>query len=224
SLDFSRPGRTWLPTLGATRFPLWSLVSTWYHEGVPGHHLQLAQWTYLADRLSRFQTGLGKISASTEGWALYAERLADELGLLTDPGDRLGYLSEQMLRAMRVIIDIGMHTGRRIPEGVPQPGPGGPELRAGDAWTPELAHAFVSAYSGMESEYLASEITRYLGVPGQAISYKLGERAWLAGREAARAAHAARGEEFDLRAWHTSALALGSLGLDDLADELAVLP
>ncbi|MCE7079826.1 DUF885 domain-containing protein [Streptomyces sp. ST2-7A] len=224
SLDFSRPGRTWLPTMGETRFPLWSLVSTWYHEGVPGHHLQLAQWTYLADRLSRYQTGLGKVSASTEGWALYAERLADELGLLTDPGDRLGYLSEQMLRAMRVIIDIGMHTGRRIPVDVPQPGPGGPELNPGDAWTPELAHAFVSAYSGMEPRYITSEITRYLGVPGQAISYKLGERAWLAGRDAARAAHAARGAEFDLKAWHTAALSLGSLGLDDLADELAPLP
>jgi uncharacterized protein (DUF885 family) len=84
--DFSRPGRTWLPTLGQHRFPLWTLVSTWYHEGVPGHHLQLAQWAYLSDQLSIYQTAVGKISAATEGWALYAERLMDELGYLTDPG------------------------------------------------------------------------------------------------------------------------------------------
>lgn len=109
SLDFSRPGRTWLPTLGEERFPVWDLVSTWYHEGVPGHHLQLAQWVFVADRLSRYQATLGRVSANLEGWALYAERLMDELGFLTDPGHRLGYLNAQMLRATRVILDIGMH-------------------------------------------------------------------------------------------------------------------
>jgi hypothetical protein len=83
--DFSRPGRTWLPTLGRERFPLWDLVSTWYHEGVPGHHLQLAQWAYVAGQLSTYQTSLGSVGANVEGWALYAERLMDELGYLTDP-------------------------------------------------------------------------------------------------------------------------------------------
>ena len=81
SQDFSRPGRTWLPTLGKTSFPVWRLVSTWYHEGVPGHHLQIAQWRYLAAQLSLYQTSLGGVSACSEGWALYAERLMDELGL-----------------------------------------------------------------------------------------------------------------------------------------------
>ena len=109
SLDLVRPGRTWLPTLGRERFPMWDLVSTWYHEGVPGHHLQLAQWAYLSGELSMFQTSVGSTSASTEGWALYAERLMEELGYLTDPGHVMGYLSAQALRAARVVVDIGMH-------------------------------------------------------------------------------------------------------------------
>lgn len=77
--DFSRPGRTWLPTLGRDRFPLWNLVSIWYHEGVPGHHLQLAQWAYVSGQLSTYQTSLGAVGANVEDWALYAERLMDEL-------------------------------------------------------------------------------------------------------------------------------------------------
>ena len=212
SLDFSRPGRTWLPTLGASRFPLWNLVSTWYHEGVPGHHLQLAQWTYLADRLSTFQTTGGAVSGNREGWALYAERLMDELGYLTLPGTRLGYLDCQQMRAIRVVIDIGMHLQLDVPADSP--------IHPGKTWTPEVAREFFGAFCGRPSAFLDSEIVRYLGWPGQAISYKLGERAWLAGRDAARAA---RGANFDLKAWHAAALSLGSLGLDDLTDELARL-
>jgi uncharacterized protein (DUF885 family) len=212
SQDFSRPGRTWLPTLGRTRFPLWSLVSMWYHEGVPGHHLQLAQWVHLSGRLSLFQTRVGLVSACAEGWALYAERLADELGFFAEPGARLGYLNEQMARAIRVVIDIGMHLRLEVPADSP--------VGAGEAWTPELALAFFAAHSGRDSAFLESEIIRYLGGPGQAISYKLGERAWLAGRQAARQARAAG---FDLKSWHMAALSLGSLGLDDLTAELARL-
>ncbi len=107
SQDFARPGRTWLPTLGRTRFPLWGLVSTWYHEGVPGHHLQMAQWRYRSSELSLYQTSIGGVSACSEGWALYAERLMDELGFLGAPGARLGYLDAQLMRAIRVIVDIG---------------------------------------------------------------------------------------------------------------------
>jgi uncharacterized protein (DUF885 family) len=212
SQDFSRPGRTWLPTLGRTRFPLWNLVSVWYHEGVPGHHLQLAQWAHLSEQLSMYQTSIGGVSACTEGWALYAERLMDELGYLSAPGTRLGYLDAQMMRAIRVVIDIGMHLELRVPADSP--------LGAGQTWTPELAHEFLAAHSSRDGAFIESEIIRYLGLPGQAITYKLGERSWLAGRQAARAAH---GGDFDLKAWHMAALSLGSLGLDDLAGELASL-
>jgi uncharacterized protein (DUF885 family) len=219
SLDFTRPGRTWLPTLGSERFPLWNLVSTWYHEGVPGHHLQLAQWVYVADKLSRYQVSLGSIGANVEGWALYAERLMDELGFLEDPGARIGFLDAQQMRAVRVIVDIGMHLELEIPadQGVPT------AFAPGQRWTPALAREFFGLNCGRPEGFLDSELVRYLGGPGQAISYKLGERAWLAGREAARAAHAARGEELDLKTWHMAALSAGSLGLDDLVTELSVL-
>jgi uncharacterized protein (DUF885 family) len=219
SLDFSRPGRTWLPTLGEERFPLWNLVSTWYHEGVPGHHLQLAQWVYVAPQLSRYQSSLGSVGANVEGWALYAERLMDELGYLDDPGSRIGFLDAQQMRAVRVIVDIGMHLELEIPrdQGVPQ------AFAPGQRWTPELAREFFGLNCGRPEAFLDSELVRYLGGPGQAISYKLGERAWLRGREAARRAHEARGTEFDLKAWHMAALSAGSLGLDDLVAELSTL-
>jgi uncharacterized protein (DUF885 family) len=214
--DFSRPGRTWLPTLGRERFPLWDLTSIWYHEGVPGHHLQLAQWAYVSGQLSTYQTSLGSVSANVEGWALYAERLMDELGYFTDPGTRLGYLDAQQLRAVRVVIDIGMHLGLPVPDDAD----GTLAEHRGRPWTPELARAFLGEHSGATPAFLDSELVRYLGLPGQAISYKLGERAWLDGRAAAQRA---RGAAFDRRAWHMAALSQGSLGLDDLAAELAVL-
>ncbi|MFF0333062.1 DUF885 domain-containing protein [Streptomyces fimicarius] len=212
SEDFSRPGRTWLPTMGETRFPMYDLVSTWYHEGVPGHHLQLAQWTHVADTLSRYQASVGMVSANAEGWALYAERLMDELGFLPDPERRLGYLDAQMMRACRVIVDIGMHLELEIPADSP--------FHPGERWTPDLAQEFFGNHSGRPADFVESELTRYLSMPGQAIGYKLGERAWLLGRENARAAH---GDAFDLKAWHMAALSQGSLGLDDLVDELSRL-
>lgn len=212
SEDFSRPGRTWLPTMGRTRFPVFDLVSTWYHEGVPGHHLQLAQWAHVAGDLSRYQATVGLVSANAEGWALYAERLMDELGFLSDPERRLGYLDAQMMRAVRVIIDIGMHAGLEIPADSP--------FHPREVWTPELAREFFGLHSGRQPEFVDSEVTRYLGIPAQAIGYKLGERAWLLGREAARAAH---GDAFDAKAWHMAALSLGSLGLDDLVAEISAL-
>ncbi|MFD7701844.1 DUF885 domain-containing protein [Streptomyces caelestis] len=212
SEDFSRPGCTWLPTMGLTRFPVYDLVSTWYHEGVPGHHLQLAQWVHVAEDLSRYQASVGMVSANAEGWALYAERLMDELGFLTDAEERLGYLDAQMMRAARVIVDIGMHLGLEIPADSP--------FHPGERWTPELAEEFFGAHSSRPADFVESELTRYLTIPGQAIGYKLGERAWLLGRENARERH---GDAFDLKAWHMAALSQGSLGLDDLVDELSAL-
>ncbi|WP_175409434.1 DUF885 domain-containing protein [Streptomyces sp. TRM64462] len=212
SEDFSRPGRTWLPVNGETRFPVYDLVSTWYHEGVPGHHLQLAQWAHVADRLSRYQATVGIVSANAEGWALYAERLMDELGFLPDPERRLGYLDAQMMRACRVIVDIGMHLGLEIPAHSP--------YRPGDRWTPELAQEFFQRHSSRPPAFVESEMIRYLSMPAQAIGYKLGERAWLLGRENARKA---RGAAFDAKQWHMAALSQGPLGLDDLVDELSRL-
>ena len=116
-------------------------MSTWYHEGVPGHHLQLAQWNYVADSLSTYQVSLGGISANVEGWALYAERLMDELGYLTDPGHRLGYLNAQMMRALRVIVDIGMHVGLDFPADSP--------YRPGELMTPDAAREFFGRYCGL---------------------------------------------------------------------------
>lgn len=116
------------------------------------------------------------------------------------------------MRAIRVVIDIGMHLELTIPDDSP--------LFAGQTWTPELALEFFAAQCGRGEGFLSSEIVRYLSAPGQAITYKMGERAWLEGRAAARAA---RGADFDLKSWHMAALSLGSLGLDDLADELGSL-
>ncbi|MFF2778439.1 DUF885 domain-containing protein [Streptomyces sp. NPDC058052] len=212
SEDFSRPGRTWLPVDGQTRFPVYDLVSTWYHEGVPGHHLQIAQWVHVADSLSRYQATIGMVSANAEGWALYAERLMDELGFLPDAERRLGYLDAQMMRACRVIVDIGMHLGLEIPADSP--------FHPGERWTPELAQEFFQRHSSRPPAFVESELTRYLSMPGQAIGYKLGERAWLLGRERAREAH---GDAFDAKAWHMAALSQGPLGLDDLVDEISRL-
>jgi uncharacterized protein (DUF885 family) len=212
SEDFSRPGITWLPTMGETRFPVYDLVSTWYHEGVPGHHLQLAQWTHVADQLSRYQASVGGVSANAEGWALYAERLMDELGFLPDAERRIGYLDAQMMRSTRIIVDIGMHLGLEIPADSP--------FHPGERWTVELAQEFFGMHSGRPADFVESEIIRYVAMPAQAIGYKLGERAWLLGRENARKAH---GDSFDLKAWHMAALSQGSLGLDDLVDELSKL-
>lgn len=136
----------------------------------------------------------------------------DELGFLTDPERRLGYLDAQMMRACRVIIDIGMHLELEIPADSP--------FHPGERWTPELAHEFFSGHSSRPADFVRSELIRYLSMPGQAIGYKLGERAWLLGREKAKARH---GEAFDPKAWHMAALSQGSLGLDDLVDELAKL-
>ncbi|MBK5222059.1 MAG: DUF885 domain-containing protein [Acidimicrobiia bacterium] len=210
SEDFSRPGRTWYPTLGKTRFPLWREVSICYHEGVPGHHLQIGQATLLADELSRYQRLAGFVSGHGEGWALYAERLMGELGYLDDPAYELGMLAASAMRAVRVIVDIGMHLELRIPAGA--------DHHPGATWNAELALPFVIERSHFPADFMASEVDRYLGLPGQAISYKVGERAWLEARADAERRH---GAAFDLKEWHARALDLGGLGLDALREELA---
>jgi len=209
SEDFSRPGRTWYPTLGKTRFPLWQEVSTCYHEGVPGHHLQIAQVRYLAGTLSRYQRTLAGTSGHAEGWALYAERLMGELGYLDEPDYELGMLNAHAFRAARVVLDIGLHLELPIPANE--------RYHPGERWTPELALPFMIEHMRFPVDFLESELDRYLGWAGQAISYKVGERVWLAARDAVRRRE---GDAFDLKGFHARALDLGPMGLAQLEREL----
>ena len=215
SEDFSRPGRTWYPALGRTLFPKWGDVTTCYHESVPGHHLQIGYAQVQASSLTRIQRS-AFIPGHGEGWALYAEQLCDGFGWFENPDHRLGFLGGQILRTVRVIIDIGMHLGFRIPAGTTLND--GTPFHGGEVWDPDLAFEFSVKETGNTETFMRSEIDRYLGWPAQAISYKIGQREW----EAARADAVARdGDEFDLKAWHTKALKLGAIGLDQLRAELA---
>jgi uncharacterized protein (DUF885 family) len=208
SEDMSRPGRTWYPASARSEFPVWAEVTTAYHEGVPGHHLQVGLAVTLTEELSRYQRTLGMVSGHAEGWALYAERLMGELGYLEKPDYRMGLLSSQIFRTMRVIVDLGLHLELPIPAG---------EENAGQRWSWGLAVPFADRYSPIRGEFTRSEVVRYLGLPGQAISYKIGERAWLEVRDETRRRE---GAAFDLKAFHNRALRLGSLGLDQLRAEM----
>jgi uncharacterized protein (DUF885 family) len=210
--DFSRPGQMWwaVPE-GIDTFSTWKEVTTVYHEGVPGHHLQIAQNAYRSELLNRWQRKLFFCSGHGEGWALYAEQLMDELGYL-EPGDRMGMLDAQAFRAIRVIIDIGMHLQLEIPKINPW------HFRPGERWTPDAGFEFMRENCSTDEPTLRFELDRYLGWPGQAPSYKVGERIWLEAREDARRRH---GAAFDLRKFHADALNLGPLGLDPLRAALA---
>lgn len=208
--DFSRAGAMWwsLPS-GRDDFSTWREVSTVYHEGVPGHHLQIATGVYQAESLNRYQRLFGWVSGHGEGWALYAERLMQDLGYLTDDGDLMGMLDAHLFRAARVIIDIGMHLELEIPAGS--------GFHDGERWTPELGLEFMLTRTLTDADVVRDEIDRYLGWPGQAPSYKLGERYWLQLRDEARRRD---GEAFDIKDFHMRALRLGSMGLDNLAASL----
>ena len=207
SPDFSRPGRMWwsVPE-GEDTFTTWRETSTVYHEGVPGHHLQIAIATALKGTMNSWRTNMLWVSGHGEGWALYAERLMEELGYLKDPGDRMGMLNAQRMRAARVVFDIGVHCEMPIPdEWVEQLG-----VEPGTIWTSELGYEFLKLNLDESEGHLRFEFLRYLGWPGQAPSYKIGERLWLELRDQA----VRRGD--DIRAFHTRALLLGSVGLDTL--------
>jgi uncharacterized protein (DUF885 family) len=215
SEDFHRPGRMWwaVPD-GTTSFSTWREVTTVFHEGVPGHHLQVAQTAYRKELLNRWQRLMCWVSGHGEGWALYAERLMDELGYLDDPGDKLGMLDAQRFRAARVVVDIGMHLRLEIPRDNPF------GYRPGETWDHDRGLEFMHQHTRMSDAELAFEVKRYLGWPGQAPSYKVGERMWLQAREDTRAR---LGDAFDLRSFHRAALDLGSIGLDPLRDALSRL-
>jgi uncharacterized protein (DUF885 family) len=205
SEDFSRPGRMWWSVpKGVTEFGTWKELTTVYHEGVPGHHLQVAQTVYRSELLNRWRRLMAWTSGHGEGWALYAERLMAELGYMDDPGHRMGLLDGQSLRAARVVIDIGVHCGFEAP----------PEV-GGGAWNYEKAWRFLVAHANQGEEWLRFELDRYLGWPGQAPSYKIGERLWMQLREEVKRRE---GAEFDLKAFHRRALDIGGVGLDTLRD------
>ena len=207
--DFSTPGRTWWPAGSMTVFPLWDRVTIAYHEGVPGHHFQIGAARCLGDQLSRYQKTLGFVSGYGEGWALYAERLMGELGYLERPDYYLGMLTAQALRAFRVVVDIGMHLGLRIPASE--------RFHSVEVWSYDLAVEFGMERANQAEEFLRSEVVRYLGMPAQAISYKVGEREWLRARDSAKQRV---GRDFDLKSFHTAALNLGPLNLEMLAPEV----
>jgi uncharacterized protein (DUF885 family) len=201
--DFSRPGRMWWSVpAGVTEFSTWRELTTVYHEGVPGHHLQVAQSVECKHLLNRWRRLASWVSGHGEGWALYAEWLMADLGYMDDPGNRLGLLDGQSLRAARVVIDIGVHCELPAPAEV-----------GGGAWTYDKAWQFLTRHANMAPEFLRYELERYLGWPGQAPSYKIGERLWLQLRDETRARE---GADFDLKAFHRRALDLGGLGLDIL--------
>jgi uncharacterized protein (DUF885 family) len=211
SEDWSRPGRMWwsVPD-GIDEFSTWQEVTTVYHEGAPGHHLQISAAVANQESLNRWQRLLCWVSGHGEGWALYSERLMEELGYLEDPGAHMGMLDGQMLRAARVVVDLGVHLQLTVPQGA--------GWREGEVWNADLAWEFLRSHSRMEDPSLRFELNRYLGWPGQAPSYKLGEKIWLEARDAAKAR---QGADFSLKKFHGQALALGGLGLDPLQEILA---
>ncbi|RLU90524.1 DUF885 domain-containing protein [Streptomyces griseocarneus] len=214
SEDLSRPGTVWWPLPASDGpVPVWKVPGTMFHEGVPGHHLQLGVTTLNTTTLNRFQRLSSELHpAHVEGWGLYAERLMEELGHLADPAHRLGMLATgQLLRAARVVLDIGLHLRLPIPAGT--------GFHEGERWTPRLAREFLAEHLGLgPAGFVEFEIDRYLGRPGQALAYKLGEKVWLEARDAARLRD---GAAFDLKRFHQRALDLGPMGLDLLRAELA---
>ncbi|MEV8272734.1 DUF885 domain-containing protein [Microbacterium sp. NPDC077184] len=204
--DFSRPGRMWwsVPE-GVEEFDTWRELTTVYHEGVPGHHLQIAQAVYNRGQLNSWRRLLAGTSGHAEGWALYAERLMEQLGYLDDPADRLGMLDGQRMRAARVALDIGVHLEKQRPDGAA-------------AWDAPFALEFMRQNVNMPAEFVRFEVNRYLGWPGQAPSYKVGQRIW----EQLRDDVAEReGSEFSIKDFHKRALDVGGVGLDTLREALA---
>jgi uncharacterized protein (DUF885 family) len=204
--DFSRPGRMWwsVPE-GVNEFNTWRETTTVYHEGVPGHHLQIGQSVYVKDTLNDWRRLASFTSGHGEGWALYAERLMEELGFLDDPADKLGMLDGQRMRAARVVLDIGVHTEKQ-------------KLDGSGVWDFDYALNFMKQNVNMSPEFVRFEVTRYFGWPGQAPAYKVGQRIWEQIRDDYKAR---KGASFDIKEFHRTALNLGGLGLDTLRRAMA---
>lgn len=227
--DFSRPGRMcWAVPEGEDTFHTWQELTTVFHEGVPGHHLQIG--AAMCAGLNKWRAQDCWLSGHGEGWALYAESLMTELGYESEPGEPIGYLDSQRLRLARVVLDIGVHLG--LP--VPPEGPWSAGLRTSGTWDAQFAWDFLKANVAMADGFLRFECDRYLGWPGQAPSYALGQRFWrqlrgdylqAAGAPRDLPVRRADGTIDPLqREFHTRALALGSLPLDVLREALLPRP
>ncbi|WP_165242780.1 DUF885 domain-containing protein [Corynebacterium lizhenjunii] len=197
--DFSRPGRMWWSVpAGQDTFHTWQELTTVHHEGVPGHHMQLG-YALLQNDLNLWRRAFCWNSGHGEGWALYAEQLMADLGYMDDPGYRMGLLDAQKLRAARVVVDIGLHLGKKMPDG-------------STVWDKSHMKTFLRENTAMEDANLAFEVNRYLGWAGQAPSYALGERLWKQTRDDAVA------QGMDVKDFHAQALALGSIPMSILRD------
>ena len=193
----------------------WAERTTVLHESVPGHHAHSGAQS-LDPSLTLWQRHLGKVPGCNEGWALYAERLAIETGLLSKPADRFGWLAARRWRIVRVLVDLGVHSWLPVPAEIAAlPGAGG-----GTRWDRPTVEAALRAHTVLGEGFLQFEVDKQLGWPAQGLAYVLGERVWLEGRERAQRGARAAGERRDLRAFHNRGIGLGSVGLDLLTREL----
>lgn len=194
SPDGSRPGRVYVNTYEATGRKTVSFESTAYHEGVPGHHMQLSIQQELPE-LPPFRQQ-GGYTAFIEGWALYSERLGKEVGYYEDPYNDYGRLNDEMLRAVRLVVDTGLHHKK---------------------WTREQVVQFFRDHSAVDEVEIQSETDRYIVWPGQALAYKLGQLKILELRERAQKE---LGAKFDIRGFHDEVLGAGALPLQELEERI----
>jgi len=197
SLDGSRPGIYWINLRDMQGIQRFAMPTLSYHEGVPGHHTQGA--TLLALPQAPLMLRIASFNAYQEGWGLYAERLASELGLYArDPAGDVGRLADDLFRCVRLVVDTGMH-----------------QLR----WTRQQAIDYMQANSGSPMSEIVAEIERYMAWPGQALGYKLGQLRILELRDKYRAR---MGKRYDLKQFHARVLGNGAMPMDLL--ETVVLP
>lgn len=210
SEDFTRPGGVWYSVGDQTEFPLYHQISTAYHEGFPGHHLQIGTAMSNSERLSRAHRLTVWYPGYGEGWAMYTERLMGELGFLERPEYEFGMLAKQLYRATRVLVDIGLHLELRLPENAP--------IGEGAPWSYEIAVEYMRRFGFRTDAQSHAEVLRYLGWPGQAISYKLGEREILSIRSETERR---LGGDFDLKRFHSEMIGNGAMGLAMLRSEMS---
>ena len=193
--DGSRPGEYFVNLYEPTKRGRAETASIAYHEAIPGHHLQLAIASERTD-LPAFRRLSWGHTAFVEGWALYTERLADEMGLYESDLDRLGMLASDSWRACRLVVDTGLHAM---------------------GWTRQQAIDFMNAHAPVSRDEIVVEVDRYIGMPGQALAYKVGQREILRLRDEARAA---RGADFDIKAFHDTVLGGATISLRVLRDRV----